>query len=120
MRDQKPHGLDEEAPVLTLRADCSLVASKPAHLSPYLPVAFDLYGEQGEPKKAPRTRRKPPCKQIDLTSYDGRHEWTRRAIRGGSNPIAVTKAGGWKGHSAMVTRYYGELEIVNEDIILER
>jgi hypothetical protein len=25
-------------PVLTFRADCSLVTSKPAHLSPYLPV----------------------------------------------------------------------------------
>lgn len=85
-----------------------------------LDIADDLYGEQDEPKKPPRTRRKPPRKQINLTSYDGRHEWTRRAIRGGSNPIAVTKAGGWKGHSAMVARYYGELEIVNEDIVLER
>ena len=85
-----------------------------------LDVAFDLYGEQGGDNKPPRTRRKVPRKQINLTSYDGRHEWTRRAIRGGSNPIAVTKAGGWKGHSAMVARYYGELEIVNEDIILER
>jgi len=32
----------------------------------------------------------------------------------------VTKAGGWKGHSAMVTRYYGELQIANEDIKLKR
>ncbi|GAC1565914.1 MAG: hypothetical protein NVS3B14_05320 [Ktedonobacteraceae bacterium] len=60
-----------------------------------------------------------PEERLNLTSYDGRHEWTRRAIRHGSDPIAVTKAGGWKGHSAMVARYYGELEIVNEDIILE-
>jgi len=58
--------------------------------------------------------------RLNLTSYDGRHEWTRRAIRSGSDPIAVTKAGGWKGHSAMVARYYGELDIVNQDIILER
>lgn len=58
--------------------------------------------------------------RLNLTSYDGRHEWTRRAIRSGSDPIAVTKAGGWKGHSAMVARYYGELEIVNQDINLER
>jgi integrase len=83
-----------------------------------LDIADALYGEHDEPKKPPRTRRRPPRKQINLTSYDGRHEWTRRAIRGGSNPIAVTKAGGWKGHSAMVARYYGELEIVNEDIVL--
>ena len=60
-----------------------------------------------------------PEERLNLTSYDGRHEWTRRAIRSGSDPIAVTKAGGWKGHSAMVARYYGELDIVNEDIILE-
>lgn len=85
-----------------------------------LDIADDLYGEHDAPKKPPRTRRQPPRKQINLTSYDGRHEWTRRAIRGGSNPISVTKAGGWKGHSAMVARYYGELEIVNEDIVLER
>ena len=85
-----------------------------------LDIADALSGEQDEPKKRPRTRRKPPQKPINLTSYDGRHEWTRRAIRGGSNPIAVTKADGWKGHSAMVARYYGELEIVNEDIVLER
>lgn len=85
-----------------------------------LDIAHDLYGEPDEPKTRTRTRRLPPQKQINLTSYDGRHEWTRRAIRGGSNPIAVTKAGGWKGHSAMVARYYGELEIVNEDIVLER
>jgi hypothetical protein len=26
------------SPVLTLRADCSLFTSKPAHLSPYLPI----------------------------------------------------------------------------------
>lgn len=64
--------------------------------------------------------RLPPKKQINLTSYGGRHEWTRRAIRGGSNSITVAKAGGWKGHSALVARYYGELEIVNEDIVLER
>jgi hypothetical protein len=32
----------------------------------------------------------------------------------------VTKAGGWKGHSAMVMRYFGELEVINEDIRLER
>ena len=61
-----------------------------------------------------------PDERLNLTSYDGRHEWTRRAIRSGSDPIAVTKAGGWKGHSAMVARYYGELDIVNQDIILER
>ena len=61
-----------------------------------------------------------PEERLNLTSYDGRHEWTRRAIRSGSDPIAVTKAGGWKGHSAMVARYYGELDIVNQDIILER
>ncbi len=85
-----------------------------------LDIAHVLYGEQDERKPLPRTRRKPPAKQINLTSYDGRHEWTRRAIRGGSNPVAVTKAGGWRGHSAMVERYYGELEIVNEDIVLER
>ncbi len=60
-----------------------------------------------------------PEERLNLTSYDGRHEWTRRAIRSGSDPIAVTKAGGWKGHSAMVARYYGELDIVNQDIILE-
>ncbi len=58
--------------------------------------------------------------RIHLTSYDGRHEWTRNAVRGGSDPIAVTKAGGWKGHSAMVARYYGELQIANEDIKLRR
>ncbi len=58
--------------------------------------------------------------RINLTSYDGRHEWTRSAIRAGSDPIAVTKAGGWKGHSPMVARYYGELQIVNEDIRLKR
>ena len=85
-----------------------------------LDVAFALYGEHAEARTRPRTRRSIPKQQINLTSYDGRHEWTRRAIRGGSNPIAVTKAGGWKGHSAMVARYYGEMEIVNEDIVLER
>ncbi len=63
---------------------------------------------------------RPSEERLNLTSYDGRHEWTRRAIRSGSDPIAVTKAGGWKGHSAMVARYYGELDIVNQDIILER
>ena len=63
---------------------------------------------------------RPPEERLNLTSHDGRHEWTRRAIRSGSDPIAVTKAGGWKGHSAMVARYYGELDIVNQDIILER
>jgi len=85
-----------------------------------LDIADDLYGEHEGDQKPPRTRRRAPEKTINLTSYDGRHEWTRNAIRGGSNPIAVTKAGGWKGHSAMVARYYGELEIVNEDIVFER
>ena len=85
-----------------------------------LDIADDLYGEHEGDKKPPRTRRQKPEKTINLTSYDGRHEWTRNAIRGGSNPVAVTKAGGWKGHSAMVARYYGELEIVNEDIVFER
>ena len=78
-----------------------------------LDIADDLYGEYEGDTRPPRTRRPAPEKTINLTSYDGRHEWTRNAIRGGSNPVAVTKAGGWKGHSAMVARYYGELEIVN-------
>lgn len=83
-----------------------------------LDIAQDLYGEDAASR--PRSQRPAPEKQINLTSYDGRHEWTRNAIRGGSNPIAVTKAGGWKGHSAMVERYYGELDIINEDIVLAR
>jgi hypothetical protein len=37
MRGQEPHYPDRIVPVLTLRADCSLCTSKPAHLSPYLP-----------------------------------------------------------------------------------
>ena len=74
-----------------------------------LDIEQALYGESRKPEE-----------RINLTSYDGRHEWTRNAIRGGSDPIAVTKAGGWRGHSAMVARYYGELKIVNEDIVLKR
>ncbi len=35
-------------------------------------------------------------------------------------PIAVTKANGWKGNSAMVARYYREMHIANEDIVLKR
>src|SRR5207248_2542134 len=67
-----------------------------------LDIADDLYGEHEGDKNPPRTRRPAPEKIINLTSYDGRHEWTRNAIRGGSNPVAVTKAAGWKGHAAMV------------------
>jgi hypothetical protein len=74
-----------------------------------LDIEQALYGESRKPEEC-----------INLTSYDGRHEWTRNAIRGGSDPIAVTKAGGWRGHSAMVARYYGELKIINEDIVLKR
>ena len=85
-----------------------------------LDIAQELYGEDEHMLSRPRPQRSAPEKQINLTSYDGRHEWTRNAIRGGSNPIAVTKAGGWKGHSAMVERYYGELDIINEDIVLSR
>lgn len=85
-----------------------------------LDIAQELYGEDEHVLSRPRPQRSAPEKHINLTSYDGRHEWTRNAIRGGSNPIAVTKAGGWKGHSAMVERYYGELDIINEDIVLAR
>jgi integrase len=74
-----------------------------------LDIEQALYGQSRKPEE-----------RINLTSYDGRHEWTRNAIRGGSDPIAVTKAGGWRGHSAMVARYYGELKMVNEDIVLKR
>jgi integrase len=74
-----------------------------------LHIEEDLYGETRHPEE-----------RINLTSYDGRHEFTRNSIRGGSDPIAVTKAGGWKGNSAMVARYYGEMQIANEDIVLKR
>jgi len=74
-----------------------------------LGVEEKLYGDTRHPEE-----------RINLTSYDGRHEFTRNSIRGGSDPIAVTKAGGWKGNSAMVARYYGEMQIANEDIILKR
>ena len=54
--------------VLTLRAECLLVTSKPAHLSPYLPVAQERQKHMGIGKNI-------------LTSYSQGENWAERISR---------------------------------------
>ncbi len=57
-------------------------------------------------------------REIDLTSYDGRHGFVRQSIDAGYDPMRVKLAGNWKGMS-MVERYYGKKQIANKGIVFE-
>jgi len=48
----------------------------------------------------------------DLCPYDARHSWARGVVKAGTNVVTATKFGGWKSHSRMLARYYGEQDIV--------
>jgi hypothetical protein len=57
---------------------------------------------------------------VDLSSYDGRHQWTRDAVDAGNALVDILSAGGWSKDSPMVRRYSGERTIANEHITLNR
>lgn len=57
-------------------------------------------------------------REIDLTSYDGRHGFVRQGIDAGIDPMRIKLAGNWKGTS-MVERYYGKKKIANKGIVFE-
>jgi integrase len=48
----------------------------------------------------------------DLCPYDARHSWARGVVKAGTNMVTATKFGGWKSHSTMLARYYGEQDVV--------
>jgi hypothetical protein len=57
---------------------------------------------------------------VNLSAYDGRHQWTRDAVDAGNALIDILSAGGWSKDSPMVRRYQGERTIANERITLNR
>jgi len=57
-------------------------------------------------------------REINLTSYDGRHGFVRQGIDQGIDPLRIKLAGNWKGMS-MVERYYGRKKIANKGIVFE-
>jgi integrase len=48
----------------------------------------------------------------DLCPYDARHSWARGVVKAGTDIVTATKFGGWKSHSKMLARYYGEQDVV--------
>jgi hypothetical protein len=79
-------------PVLTLRADCSLFTSKPAHLSPYLPGAQGHYYASFVHEVAEETRGQDGVLVIDLgiktlatgVNEQGRQVLSHRRVQGWS------------------------------------
>lgn len=54
-----------------------------------------------------------------LSAHDCRHDWTKDAIRSGTDIKSIQQAGGWSG-SAMVLRYADDAKIANEGVKLSR
>ena len=54
-----------------------------------------------------------------LSAHDCRHDWTKDAIKSGTDIKSIQQAGGWSG-SAMVLRYADDAKIANEGVKLSR